>query len=150
MKEIEIIAQQKQSGNKKLYLMKVGMFYHAYNAAAFALAHLMHYKVKRRHRRCGDVLVAGFPVSGIEKAINKIVDVGGSIDKRTDDMIIFTGVDTSADESMIANDTANAVNTSVVACSPLIDAIKNFDLMNSSPMNAMHFILVLKSMINKQ
>ena len=46
MTEQELIRKQEEGGNETLYLMKVGMFFHAYDAGAFALARLMHYRVK--------------------------------------------------------------------------------------------------------
>ena len=62
MTEQELIRKQEEGGNETLYLMKVGMFFHAYDAGAFALARLMHYRVKRKARKGGrEVLVAGFP-----------------------------------------------------------------------------------------
>ena len=65
MTEQELIRKQEEGGNETLYLMKVGMFFHAYDAGAFALARLMHYRVKRKARKGGrEVLVAGFPHCG--------------------------------------------------------------------------------------
>ena len=43
MKERDLIGLQEKADNQKLYLIKVGMFYHAYNAGAYAIAKLMHY-----------------------------------------------------------------------------------------------------------
>lgn len=146
MKELELIEKQKSSDNKYLYLVKVGMFYHAYDAAAYAISRLMHYKIKRKHRRSGDVLVAGFPISGIQKAISMITSAGGEISNETEDVIVFSRIDASADEKMIVEEKETNKNRSIIY--PLVDAIKSFDLMNSSPMNAMHFISVLKSMVS--
>lgn len=146
MKELELIEKQKSSDNKYLYLVKVGMFYHAYDAAAYAISRLMHYKIKRKHRRGGDVLVAGFPISGIQKAIDMITLAGGEVSKEAEDAIVFSGIDASVDEDMIVEEKENKKNMAINY--PLVDAIKSFDLMNSSPMNAMHFISVLKSMVS--
>ena len=66
MTEQELIRKQEEGGNETLYLMKVGMFFHAYDAGAFALARLMHYRVKRKARKGGrEVLVAGFPADSL-------------------------------------------------------------------------------------
>lgn len=146
MKELELIEKQKSGDNKYLYLVKVGMFYHAYDAAAYAISRLMHYKIKRKHRRGGDVLVAGFPISGIQKAIDMITSAGGEVSKEAEDVIVFSGIDASADEKMIVEEKEMKRNMAINY--PLVDAIKSFDLMNSSPMNAMHFISVLKSMVS--
>ena len=146
MKELELIEKQKSGDNKYLYLVKVGMFYHAYDAAAYAISRLMHYKIKRKHRRGGDVLVAGFPISGIQKVIDMITSVGGEVSKEAEDVIVFSGIDASADEKMIVEE--KDIKQNMAINYPLVDAIKSFDLMNSSPMNAMHFISVLKSMVS--
>ena len=146
MKELELIEKQKSDDNKYLYLVKVGMFYHAYDAAAYAISRLMHYKIKRKHRRGGDVLVAGFPISGIQKAIDMITSAGGEVSKEAEDVIVFSGIDASADEKMIVEE--KEIKQNMAINYPLVDAIKSFDLMNSSPMNAMHFISVLKSMVS--
>ena len=147
MKELELIEKQKSGDNKYLYLVKVGMFYHAYDAAAYAISRLMHYKIKRKHRRGGDVLVAGFPISGIQKAIDMITSAGGEVSKEAEDVIVFSGIDASADEKMIVEE--KDIKQNMAINYPLVDAIKSFDLMNSSPMNAMHFISVLKAMVSK-
>lgn len=146
MKELELIEKQKSGDNKYLYLVKVGMFYHAYDAAAYAISRLMHYKIKRKHRRGGDVLVAGFPISGIQKVIDMITSAGGEVSKEAEDVIVFSGIDASADEKMIVEE--KDIKQNMAINYPLVDAIKSFDLMNSSPMNAMHFISVLKSMVS--
>lgn len=146
MKELELIEKQKSGDNKYLYLVKVGMFYHAYDAAAYAISRLMHYKIKRKHRRGGDVLVAGFPISGIQKAIDMITSAGGEVSKEAEDAIVFSGIDASADEKMIVEE--KEIKQNMAINYPLVEAIKSFDLMNSSPMNAMHFISVLKSMVS--
>lgn len=149
MKEAIIIEMQKNSSGKNMYLVKVGMFYHAYDSAAFAIARLMHYKVKRKHRRCGDVLVAGFPIPQLENIIKKIVEAGGMMVEKNDDYIVFSGIDSSADNSLVVDDVQKQTSNIKFVDTPLREAIRNYDLMNSSPMNAMNFISILKAMIEK-
>lgn len=144
MKERDLIGLQEKADNQKLYLIKVGMFYHAYNAGAYAIAKLMHYKIKRKHRKEGDILVAGFPVANLQNVIKRIEDKGGTICRGTEGNITFAGLDIIPDETLIEKDELLVE----VADTALRDAIRNFDLMNSSPMNAMNFILMLKKMIN--
>lgn len=149
MKGAIIIEMQKNSSGKNMYLVKVGMFYHAYDSAAFAIARLMHYKVKRKHRRCGDVLVAGFPIPQLENIIKKIVEAGGMMVEKNDDYIVFSGIDSSADNSLVVDDVQKQTSNIKFVDTPLREAIRNYDLMNSSPMNAMNFISILKAMIEK-
>jgi hypothetical protein len=144
MKERELIGLQEKTENQELYLIKVGMFYHAYNAGAYAIAKLMHYKIKRKHRKEGDVLVAGFPIANLPNVIMCIEEKGGTICCRTEDSIIFSGLDIIPEETLIKKDEPPVE----VADSALRNAIRNFDLMNSSPINAMNFISILKSLIN--
>ena len=149
MKEMDIIEMQKNSSGKNMYLVKVGMFYHAYDSAAFAIARLMHYKVKRKHRRSGDVLVAGFPIPQLDNIIKKIVEAGGMMVEKNDDYIVFSGIDSSPDDSLVVDDVQKQTSNTKFVDTPLREAIKNYDLMNSSPMNAMNFISILKGMIEK-
>ena len=144
MKEKDLIELQEKTENKKLYLTKVGMFYHAYNAGAYAMARLMHYKIKRKHRKDGDILSAGFPVGNLQDVIRCIENQGGTICSRTENSVVFSGLDILPDETLIESDTPS----NKVCDAALKDAIRNFDLMNSSPMNAMNFISILKKMID--
>ena len=85
MTEQELIKKQEEGGNSTLYLMKVGMFFHAYEAGAFALARLMHYRVKRKARKGGrEVLMAGFPADRLEVVAERIVAAGGKVLSQTD------------------------------------------------------------------
>ena len=68
MTEQELIDRQRARNDGTFYLMKVGMFYHAYDAGAYALARTMGYRVKCKPRKGGDgVLVSGFPIASLEK-----------------------------------------------------------------------------------
>ena len=59
MTEQELIDRQRARNDGTFYLMKVGMFYHAYDAGAYALARTMGYRVKCKPRKGGDgVLVS--------------------------------------------------------------------------------------------
>lgn len=146
MKEKDLIELQEKTENKKLYLTKVGMFYHAYNAGAYAIARLMHYKIKRKHRKDGDILSAGFPVGNLQDVIRCIENQGGTICSRTENSVVFSGLDILPDEALIETDALSSSGN--VHDAALKDAIRNFDLMNSSPMNAMNFISILKKMID--
>ena len=66
MTEKEILQQQEQNEQKVFYLIAVGMFYHAYGGGAFALSRATDYRVLRKHRKGGDILVCGFPANQLE------------------------------------------------------------------------------------
>src|SRR5574344_1828490 len=150
MKETDIIALQKNSNGKNMYLVNVGMFYHAYDSAAFAIAKLMHYKVKRKHRRCGDVLISGFPVNQLLKVLNTIEKNGGKIFNRNDDIIKFADIDNSVDESLIEEKVETKAVNATSNDSLLKATVADFDLTNSTPIDAMNFVSNLKLMIKEK
>lgn len=81
----------------------IGSFLHAYGAGAFALARATGYKVKRKHRKLGEVLTAGFPATRIDQVMEKIVAAGGEAAPLEDGKTwLFKGIDGTPDESMIA------------------------------------------------
>ena len=56
--------------------MAVGMFYHAYGCGAFALSRATGYRVLRKQRKHGDVLVCGFPASQLDTVLQRIREAG--------------------------------------------------------------------------
>ena len=103
MTEREVIEKQEGNGNKEYYLILIGSFLHAYGNGAFALARATGYKVKRKHRKLGEVLTAGFPATRIDQVMEKIVAAGGEAAPLEDGKTwLFKGIDGTPDESMIA------------------------------------------------
>lgn len=104
MTEQEIITEQRNSGNQKVFLQRVGTFYHAYDAGAFALARLTGYKVKRRKRRSGELLVAGFPATSLPKVRERAAAAGVHIShivQGDDSVFLLSGADATPDNSLI-------------------------------------------------
>lgn len=107
MKELEIMKLQEESDNRCLYLQKVGMFYQAYGNAAFALARLMGYKVKRHERKkSGCVYVAGFPSGGLEQVLHKMEAAGWTYGLCNEDssLLSFMGADGTPDMELVVED----------------------------------------------
>lgn len=144
MKESELIEKQEESDNLDMYLIKVGMFYHAYNAGAYAIAKLMHYKVRKISRKYGDVLTVGFPSNMLDTVISKIKEVGGILGNESGDLIKFYGIDNAPDLSILGtiDKSEKQGNNNEIS-----EVIRNFDLINSSPMDAINFISLLKNML---
>jgi DNA mismatch repair ATPase MutS len=139
MNEQEIIAKQEESGNALLYLMKMGMFFHAYGAAAYALSHV-HYRVIEKLRCHGVKLVtAGFPVSRLSHVIEKIKEVGGKVNVVSDNIVEFSDVDTS----MVKAEHQLGVEN-------ILKIIRDYDLSNSTPLGAINFIARLQETLKKQ
>ncbi len=145
MTEQELIAKQVGNGNRTLYLMKVGMFFHAYEAGAFALARLMRYRVKRKARKGGrEVLVAGFPADRLPVVAERIRAAGGEVLTRTDTWVEFAGLDCTADASLVDEPKTAAVGEPQAAAGGKADEWKRkileYDLSQSTPLQAMNFL----------
>lgn len=146
MTEAELIEKQRVLEGKAYYLMKVGMFYHAYENGAFALARLMDYRVKRKVRK-GEkvVLVAGFPVGCLEKVSGKMFEAG--IDIRpvsdNDNLFLFSGADGTPDESYV--DRREKEPDVLLQVGELI---RSFNLGGSTPLEAMNFVDRLQRMLH--
>lgn len=94
MTEQELIEKQQQSDNGATYLMKVGMFFHAYEAGAFALARATGYRIKRKPRKGGrEVLVAGFPAESLDTVISKLEVAGATVTRHNDTFVEIAGLD---------------------------------------------------------
>ena len=103
MTEKEVLEKQEENGQQEYYLILIGSFLHAYGQGAFALARATGYKVKRKHRKLGEVLTAGFPATRIDQVMEKIVAAGGEAAPLEDGKTwLFKGIDGTPDESMIA------------------------------------------------
>jgi len=148
-------------------LFKEGLFYKCYNEDAMVFAKLVKpYKVSSKYvKNIGaEVLSLGFPVSETEKgnlALDIMSETLGS-DKYDvgDDKITFflkdnikrgyeSWCESVVKENSAAYDTKSPVNMamqSVAVSTELIDLIKNFDLANSSPMQALNFVQQLKKL----
>ena len=156
MTEQELIKKQEEGGNETLYLMKVGMFFHAYEAGAFALARLMHYRVKRKARKGGrEVLVAGFPADSLPTVAERIAAAGGKVLAKTDTWVEFAGLDATQDDTLI-DDTKTAAAT----CESRIRTerrteewkrrILDYDLSESTPLQALNFLAAVQRELKQQ
>ncbi|KAA5378606.1 hypothetical protein F2Y44_22510 [Phocaeicola dorei] len=152
MTEQELIRKQEEGGNETLYLMKVGMFFHAYDAGAFALARLMHYRVKRKARKGGrEVLVAGFPADSLPTVAERIAAAGGKVLAKTDTWVEFAGLDATEDATLIDDIPADTKKT--VPENPTREwerKIMDYDLSCTTPLDALNFLAgIQKELKNK-
>lgn len=137
MTEMELISKQEEGNNETLYLMKVGMFFHAYDAGAFALARLMSYRVKRKLRKGGrEVLIAGFPADSLPAVVGRIEAAGGRVPVQTDTWVEFAGLDIAADETLIDEPKAARANPA----DEWKRKIMAYDLSYATPLEAMNFL----------
>ena len=171
MTEFDVIQKQEQSENKEFYLILIGSFLHAYEHGAFALWRVTGYKVISRHRKMGDVITAGFHVSQVDSVSRKITRAGGVMEKIDEKTWMFSGIDGTPDESVVCKPdkpvvykSADEVREDAVRIfgkadvnadySWLADAIEQFNLSVSTPLEAMMLIgglqKQLKEFKNKQ
>jgi len=150
IKEQELINKQEESGNEVLCLMKIGFFFHAYNAGAYALARVMKYRVARKVRRSGlEMMTAGFPSEKLPSVLESITAAGGRILSQTDDCVEFTGVDYTPNGIIVVE---KEKKMKVLAGSPqeteLTKIIRSYDLLHSTPLDAVDFIVYLQTLIH--
>jgi hypothetical protein len=153
IKEQELINRQEESGNEVLCLMKIGFFFHAYNAGAYALARVMKYRVARKVRRSGlEMMTAGFPSDNLPSVLECIKAAGGRILSQTDDCVEFTGIDYTPDGIAVIE---KEKKVKVLAPdeplheSELAKIIRSYDLYRSTPMDAMAFIARLQALVHE-
>lgn len=145
MTEQELIEKQQQSDNGATYLMKVGMFFHAYDAGAFALARATGYHVKRKPRKGGrEVLVAGFPAESLNTVISKLEVAGATVTRHNDNFVEVVGLDGTPDEEMVDAGTVKDIADPPTSDTAWKNRILNFDLGNSTPLAAMNLVAELQ------
>jgi len=167
MTEKEVIQKQEENGNTVFYLTKHGSFYHANGHGAFALSRATGYQAMRKHRKAGDIVQTGFGVGQLPKVLEKIKAAGGTVKPLVvgdDDVLLFSGIDGTPDESMVAPSSSLSSSPckgevsegcSTYSSSPckgevsegrrgndfhwLADALRNFNLSAATPLEAMLF-----------
>ena len=157
MTEKEILQEQVSNGQTAFYLMAVGMFYHAYGCGAFALARATGYRVLRKHRKGGDVLVCGFPASQLDTVLQRIREAGGEVEQTGDKAFLFRGLDGTPDEKLVAEQKPQIVTSpqkekplSEASFSWLADELLSFNLSLSTPMDAMNLIACLQRRLREE
>lgn len=149
-------------------LFKEGMFYKCYNEDAMVFAkQVKPYKVSSKYVKNIDteVLSLGFPVSEINKgnlAFAVLCETLGSekYDEEDKKVTFYLKVDMKqgyeswreavVKESSAEYTTKSPINTSAQSAAlpaQLIDVIKNFDLANSTPMQALNLLQQLKKRV---
>ena len=150
MTEKELIEQQEATENRTVYLMKVGLFFHAYNAGAYVLARVMRYHIKRKIRKSGtEILTAGFPVDSLNKVVKCFEEVGGTVVRHSDRWIEVSGLDGSPEDALV-----DMAETAPRGKSDLSEhwkqEILTFDLVRATPLEAMNFLYVIQKELKDQ
>lgn len=129
--------------------MQVGMFIHAYEGAAFAMARLTGYKVRRVHRKAGDIRTLGFTASQLDSITAKLKEAGITLRQEAEGLWVFEGGDATEDESLVAEPKpAKAPKPEVEKT--LLDEVLGYNLAASTPMAAMLFLSDLQQRYGKK
>lgn len=152
MTEQEVLNLQAENGETAFYLMQRGSFFHAYGNGAFALARVTGFRVLRKQRKAGDVLTVGFPVASLQRVFELLRDSGAMVEEQSPQLLLFSGIDGTPDESMVSQARVSLSKTAADnqpdSCYRwLADKIRNFNLMQSTPMEALAFLSRLQSAI---
>ncbi|MBP3757699.1 MAG: hypothetical protein J6I61_10520 [Prevotella sp.] len=158
MSEKEILHLQELSGNTEFYLMLVGKFLHAVGSGAFALSLATGYRVMRKKRKDGEMLVCGFPIEKMGVVKQRIFDHGGTIEEADENLFLFRGIDGTPDEALVCEPKSNVSipgrvsrdSTAVHAGYQwLADEVLRFNLSMSTPLDAMLFLGTLQQRIKE-
>ena len=163
MTEREILDRQEQGGQREFYLVRVGMFLRAYGHGAFALSRATGYRVVRQQRKRGVVDVCGFPSAQLELVRQRLQAAGAEVEQGDGDAWLFRGIDGTPDDSLVAEDRTGGqtpcATPRTVGLSPcaepaagswLLEAVKGFNLSQSTPMDAMVFMNTLQQEIRRR
>ena len=161
MTEREILERQEQTGNREYLLVLVGSFLHAYGNGAFALSRVTGYRVRRKQRKWGEVLVVGFPADRLDLVRQQLRDAGGEVEQVDDKTYLFRGLDGTPDQQMVCEpapkpepkpQTQYATTENLpAACGYgwLAEAVRAYNLSQSTPMDAMLFISTLQQRLKE-
>ena len=152
MTEREIITEQQNSGVR--YLMQVGMFIHAYEGAAFAVARVTGYKIRLVHRKGGDIRMLGFGAAQLEGVSRQMADQGMPLQQVDERLWTFEGGDDSEDGLMVSKPSAPAEpqggDNMAHPAEGVLRELLEYNLAASTPMEAMLFLSDLQRRYGKK
>lgn len=160
MSEQEII--QSQQDGRRHYLLLVGMFYHAYEGAAFALGRITGYRIRKVHRKQGDVRVLGFVATQFDRVRVMLADRGIQLHRGDDEGRLwwFEGGDPTPDESMITDASSGKERQKTVNDQPtphssaehdhaIAEAVMHFNVASATPIEALLLISQLQKLYGR-
>jgi len=158
MTEQEILRQQELNGQRSFLLVLVGRFLHAYGNGAFALSRTTGYRVMRKQRKWGEVLTCGFPIDRFDQVRDRIREAGGDISSQDSKTWMFRGLDGTPDSRMVCEPAPKPEPRPQAAPTVgqpaaesygwLAEAVRGFNLSQSTPMDAMLFVSTLQHRLN--
>lgn len=103
----EICIRQLETGNGEMYLKLCGVFWHAYDGAAFAMARITGYEIKKLKTKNRYDL--GFGEKSLNKVLALMWENGFQIEnyKEGDQLVCFSGGNPEIDEQLVTVKTDN-------------------------------------------
>ena len=152
MTEQEIMDAQAANGEREFYLMKVGLFYHAYGNGAFALARLTGYRVREKTRRGGALPTAGFPADAMGKVEECMRAAGARLQPLSDGgrLYLFAGADGTPDASLVKASMPREGKAGDDAMQAVKHELLAFDVARSTPLEALLLIDRLQRRLREQ
>jgi len=165
MTERDLIERQHNDGC--YYLMQVGLFWHAYEEGAFALARITSYCVRRVRRRDNTfVHLLGFPANRLNH-VEEILcqhDISLEVVNGETKLLYFKGGDGSFDETLVREPKKTPSQQQGQSVNPgmdmesgvkidtmgkqLVNEVRDYDLLNATPIDALMFVTKLKRMLS--
>ena len=107
MTEQELCEKQRENDNSEMYLQLRGNFWRAYNGAAFALARITGYQVKKL--KTIDRYVLGFPERALDKVLVAMEKNGLTVTGNEEGLVVFSGGDTTIDPALVTSEDTERV-----------------------------------------
>jgi hypothetical protein len=144
MKVSEILDFEK-SNTQKVYLIKEGIFWRAYEVSAFIFTrHIKPFKLLKKLFKCvkQNIVYIGFPVGSLKSILEIVIEKGFNYEKISEEMIILDGFSEVYDFEEKKSEILMKLNSleKNVSESDIIRKIKNYPIANKSPLEAMSFV----------
>lgn len=107
MTEQELCEKQRENDNSEMYLQLRGNFWRAYNGAAFALARITGYQVKKL--KTIDRYVLGFPERVLDKVLVAMEKNGLTVTGNEEGLVVFSGGDATIDPALVTSEDTERV-----------------------------------------
>ena len=151
--KIKDIYSLEQSNKTSILLSKAGLFWRAYECSAYLFVlHIKPYQVTKKFYKNikAEIVYLGFPESALEQVLKKLDNK--SIEKK-DNQIIITNYQIDNNKFTIWKNEIKLGQTSKkpeFSSNKIIDKIRQFSIVNKTPIECQQFILEIQTELNLQ
>lgn len=155
MKVSEILDFEKNN-TQKIYLLKEGIFWRAYESSAMLFSkYIKEYKLIKKFIKIAqqEIVYMGFPAASLNSILETVVEKGFNIEKQSDVLIVLADFSEVFDfekwksEITIIEKEKQIDKKEADSLSCIIGKIKNYPLLNKSPLEAMGFVAEIQKEI---